>query len=357
VIRAAGECRFAAMARTTGVLRWTVAAVLTFACLLAACGKTTTVAEAEKKGDVEWLVANGSPEAVQVLGRLADTNPRAVEALRERPKTDIGVPIAAWHGHGRGQKWATDLMKEGLLDPARAETFASAMIRGNPRVLDFLPDLEESLVRSSASGRGSAVSGTIASLGKSAEEAVQRRLADGRSRGAMCRGLASTEADPRLRELLFKLGPAARDETSCIDMVVGIAEKDDAAFKWLVKEGEPGLLNAASKPTGFMCDKIGALWTGVLEVRSPKEYAAFSVPLSEAIKRCPNFLDTTLSQLLRKRPESHAFVVAAVDPYGGALAMMRFTCAQLGVIAQQHAHPLTRERAGDAYRHGCLSGR
>jgi len=84
------------MDRTSGVRRRPVVAFLALAGLLAACGKTTTAAEAEKKGDVEWLVANGSPEAVQVLGRLADTTPRAVDALRERPKNDIGVPIAAW---------------------------------------------------------------------------------------------------------------------------------------------------------------------------------------------------------------------------------------------------------------------
>ncbi len=51
--------------------------------LLGGC-KPSTIAEAERKGDVAWLDQNGTPDSVSALGRLADTKPDAVTALEAR---------------------------------------------------------------------------------------------------------------------------------------------------------------------------------------------------------------------------------------------------------------------------------
>src|SRR4051812_22301919 len=49
--------------------------------------KTTTEAEANR--DVTWLADEGSPQAMAALGRLADSDPRAVAALEKRSSIDV----------------------------------------------------------------------------------------------------------------------------------------------------------------------------------------------------------------------------------------------------------------------------
>src|SRR5262249_18493608 len=156
------------------------AALLAFA----AC-RPTTIAEAERRGDVAWLDQNGTPNAVAALGRLADANPNAVAALATRSSFDMQAFKAAWLGSLRGAPWATAMLRDGLADPRRADLTASAMDRRDARLAPFLGDLEAALVRLSASTQNLNVSSVLASMGTGARDAMQRRLADASTRGAM----------------------------------------------------------------------------------------------------------------------------------------------------------------------------
>jgi hypothetical protein len=58
--------------------------------------RPSRVAEAEAKGDVAWLDANGSADAIAALGRVADNDSRGVELLKKRASFDTNAYIAAW---------------------------------------------------------------------------------------------------------------------------------------------------------------------------------------------------------------------------------------------------------------------
>ena len=77
---------------------WFVLAA-SFAC------KPKTVGDAERDGDIAWLDANGSQEAVAALGRLADNNPKAVDAINARAGRDVAAYVAAWNATVRGASW------------------------------------------------------------------------------------------------------------------------------------------------------------------------------------------------------------------------------------------------------------
>src|SRR5205823_12588762 len=86
--------------------RWIVLCVLG----LASC-KPTSVADAENKGNVEWLAENGSPEAVAALGRLADKDTKAANWMESHAGMDPGVYIAAWEATERGAAWGPSTLK------------------------------------------------------------------------------------------------------------------------------------------------------------------------------------------------------------------------------------------------------
>jgi hypothetical protein len=320
--------------------------------LLASC-RPSTIAEAERKGDVGWLEENGTPDAVAALGRLADGKPRAVTALEGRSTFDVHAFRAAWAGGLRGAAWGPKLLRDGLGDPARADLAASGMDKHDAHLVAYLPDLEAALQRLSASMQNFNLSSTLASVGVPARDAIVRRLADASTRGAMCRGIAGKDADPDARKTLLGAPVASRDANACVDGVVHIAAEDEPTLSWLADQGEPGLLVVASKSETIPCPKLHVLWARVLSSRDQAVYSALTVPLGYAVKRCTADMDGVLADAIVHLPATHPVVVSAIDPFTGYGSALKATCAALPAVAAGKDAAIVRERASDALNHAC----
>jgi hypothetical protein len=340
------------------ISRWAVAAGLGLAAAAAAgvsACRPTTIAEAEHREDIAWLDQNGTPDAVAALGRLADKNPQAMAALGARSSFDMQAFRAAWFGALRGAPWASAMLRAGLGDPKRADSAASAMDRHDPRLAMFLGELEGALVRLSATTQNLNVSSAMASIGATAHDAIERRLADASTRPAMCRGLASRDADGDAHRVLLAVPETARDAPACVDAVVRITVDDDAVLGWLAERGEPGILGTAGKQDVLPCARLHVAWSKALASRPKETYSALTVPLGYAVKRCPAEMDGVLADAIVHLPATRGVVVDAIDPfdrYGGSL---HATCAALPMVAGGRDSPFVRERANDALMHACTS--
>lgn len=336
--------------RSPGML----AALLLLAPLAAPACAPSSIAEAERKGDVAWLDQNGTPDAVAALGRLADREPRAQAALDARSSFDVNAFGAAWTAVMRGAAWGTQMLRAGLADPQRADRAAGALDSHDARVVPFVGDLEQALVRLSATLQNLNVSTALATIGAPSHDAVSRRLADASTRGAMCRGIAAKGAGADARKTLLDAPQTARDAPSCVDAVVVIAADDDATLAWLGEKGEPGLLGAAGKDERFPCARLHVTWTKALAARTPEVYSALTVPLGYAVKRCTPEMDGVVADAIVHLPATHAFVVEAIDPFDGYGRALKATCAALPVVAAGGRDgPVVRERANDALDHAC----
>lgn len=328
-------------------------AVVAFA--FAAC-KPGSVAEAESKRDVAWLAENGSPEAVAALGRLADTDGRALGAIEARAAHDVNTYIAAWAAVTRNAAWGGSFLRAGLSDPTRAEMAASALPRRDPRLIPFANDLEAAVVRLAAGRRSAVVAGVLASIGPQAHAAVQRRLVDPKTRGAMCDGIALPEASGDARSLVLAVPPDARNHDSCVALVLDMAGTEDAVLGWLASTAEPGLLTATAK-SSLACPRLATVWQKGLATRPPEAHAALAVPLQLSIRRCTSALDPVLAGLLAKAPRARTCIMQAIDPFGGELAEMKQTCVALRAGTTNGEGALVRERTRDALSHGCKFAR
>jgi hypothetical protein len=322
------------------------------AACLAAC-RPTTVAEAETRGDVAWLEQNASPEAIAALGRLADTDPKALTALQSRTPFEAQPFKAAWAAVIRGAPWGATMLRGGLGDPKRADVTASAMQKHEPHLGAFLTDLDAALVRLSASPENANVSSTLASIGPYARASIERRLVDPSTRGAMCRGIASGGADADARATLIDVPEAARDDASCVDAVVRVASEDDRVLTWMGERGEPGILGWAGKSDALPCSQLHVAWARALAARPPSSYKALTVPLAYATKRCPAEMDGVLADAIIRLPPVREIVVRAIDPFETYGDGLRATCAALPTLAGSRESALVRERASDALGHAC----
>jgi len=322
--------------------------------MLAAAGcKPSSVGDAEAKGDVAWLDTEGSPAAVDAMGRLADKDPEAVSALQARAKFDVGAYIAAWGGVKRGAKWGSDLLHAGLQDPARAEEAASAVEGKEPLIAPFLPDLEASLGRLAAGGATSTLAAVLAAAGPSAHDAVARRLADKATRGAMCGGIAVATGSADAQATLRTVPATSRDDESCVGAVTTIAATDDTMMKWLAEQAEPGLLGAASRLQNLDCPRLQRVWTDALATRTSAQAGGLTIPLANAVKRCPAVFDGILADAIKTKPDALTTVIGAIDPFSPDDSVLKATCAALPLVASGRGTGITKERASDAIAHGC----
>jgi hypothetical protein len=321
--------------------------------MVAAC-KPEDAASAEARGDIAWLDANGSPEAVAALGRIADNNTHAVDLLNARAVFDGNAYIAAWNAMLRGATWGPALLRDGLADPTRAEAAASAMTRKDGHLATFVPDLDAALVRLAAGQHSVAIAAVLASAGPAASLTIQHRLEDATTRGSMCRGIGAPDASADARRTLMSVPTTSRDDESCVEAALKMAVDNDAALDWLATTAEPGLLGAAGKSEEFPCPRLRILWTKALPVRSPALHAALTVPLAGALKRCAPSMDPVLATALAHEASARSLVVAAIDPYGGETVDLRATCEALKSVASGGRDSLaTRTRAEDAVSHAC----
>lgn len=319
------------------------------------CGQKS-VTEAEAKRDVGWLAANPSGDSIAALGRLADTDGRALAALQARADQDVNTYIAAWSAVTRNAPWGTAFLKAGLGDPSRAETASSAMPRKDPHLVPFVPDLEGAVVRLAAGKRGSVIAGIVASVGPPAHAAVERRLTDPKTRSVMCDGIALPDASGDARSVLLAVPPEARDSPACVTAVIDMANKEDVVVTWLGAGAEPGLLGVAAKST-LPCPRLASIWKTALTERGPEQHAAMTVPLQRSISRCTSALDPVLSELLVKAPRARATIVQAIDPYGVELQGMKETCKALKAGYLNGENGLVRSRGAEALGRGCSFAR
>jgi hypothetical protein len=331
-------------------------ASLLFGVTAAAC-RPSSVADAEAKGDVAWLDAEGSAASIDAMGRLADRDAKAAKALSARAKFDDQAYVAAWNAVTRGARWGTDLLHEGLQDPTRAEAAARGIEGADPRCATFLPDAEAALTRLASGGMTPALALLLAEAGPPAHQLLGRRLAEKPTRGEVCSAIASGTASPDARAVLREVPPEARDDASCVSAVVSIAVTDDLTLKWLATSAEPGMLGAASRLGAIPCPRLHAAWVDAIAARPDAQAAALTVPLGEAMKRCPGTMDGVLADALRSKPGAQQALVGAIDPFEPELASLKATCATLPIVLKGRASPVAKERAGDALAHGCKGER
>jgi hypothetical protein len=322
--------------------------------LVTACGPRNA-SEAERKKDVKWLADNPSAESVAALGRLADTEEKARTALDVRAaKGDVNAFIAAWGAVTRNAAWGTTFLKTSLGDPTRAESCATALPRKDLRLVPFVADLENAVIRLSAGRRGSSViASVIASLGEPAKEAVKRRLVDEKTRGAMCDGIASPESSGDAKSVLLAVPNEARNNPSCVTAVIDMAATENVVVDWLAVGAEPGLLSVAAK-SALPCPRLAAIWKKALAERPIEAQAALVVPLQKSIARCTSAIDPVLGEQLQKSPRARPTIVQALDNIGNDLAAMKETCAALKSGVAKNENAITRERAEDEITRGCL---
>lgn len=332
-------------------MRLRVVGAVLLALALAAC-KPSSVNEAETKRDVDWLEQNASPEAIAALGRIADTDARALHVLDGRAATDVNTYIAAWSAVTRNAAWGSTFIRTALGDPTRAEMAASALPRRDPRLIPFTNDLEAAVVRLAAGRKSAVIAGVLASIGPQAHAAVDRRLVDVKTRKAMCDGIALPEASGDARSLVLAVAPGSRDDPSCVALIIDMAANEDAVLGWLAANAEPGLLTATAK-SNLPCPRLATVWQKALTARPPEAHPALAVPLQLSVKRCNKDLDPVLGDLLAKAPRSRATILKAIDPFGGDLTDMRETCKALRAGYANGESPLIRERARDAVTTGC----
>jgi hypothetical protein len=334
------------------VLGRTLHAFVLVALATSSC-KARTVGDAERDGDVGWLDANGSQEAVAALGRLADANPKAVEAINSRVGRDVAAYVAAWNATVRGAAWGSATLHAGLADPARAEDAASVMGRKDAHLVPFLADLEAALVRLAAGHNNSAIGSVLASVGPAGDLAVMRRLEDPTTRGAMCRGISSPDSSADARRVLMRVSPTSRDDAYCVEAVLKLAIENDTALEWLASTAEPGLLSAAGSHNEFPCARLKPLWATALATRPQATRTTLTVPLLSSVSRCAATLDPVLSEGLLHDPAAYDLIVGGIDPYGTETQDLKATCATLRSSAGTRGTSITRGRAIEAIRRGC----
>lgn len=322
---------------------------------LASCAPKST-GDAESKKDVKWLAADGAPESVAALGRLADKDPKALTALEDRAGYDVNVYIAAWQAVLRDQPWGDGVLRAGLADPTRAEMAASSMARSDVHLAPFVNELEGAVVRLAAGKRGSVVAGVLASVGIAAHPAVERRLLDAKTRSAMCDGIGLPEASPDARGLVLAVPAEARDQTSCVDLVLRLAATDATTFDWFARSSEPGLFGAAAR-RDMPCPRLAAAWKKALVERPPAEHGALVVPLRLSVSRCSLALDPVLADLLATAPGTRACIIQAIEPFSQELSEMKTTCQTLAQKWTAAEPQRLRERVADARQNACRHAR
>jgi hypothetical protein len=329
-----------------------LAGLILFSTLASTGCRAPAVDEGEAKGDIAFLEQAGTSDAIAALGRLADKNPKATNALKAR-SYDSRVFKAAWIGVLRGSEWAAPMLREALADPKDADSAASEMGRHDAHLVAFTADLEAALERLSASQQNGNVTEVLASIGPAAHAAIVRRLVDPATRGSMCRGIASKQADADAQQALLDVPADARDDEACVDAAVGLAAAGDAAVTWLAERGEPGLLGAAGKDKRLGCPKLRDAWTKAFAARPRDTYPALAVPLGYATRRCAAEMDGLLADLLVHRPAARGVVVRAIDPFGPYRGALRRTCAALRSVGPISDTEVVRDRAADTLSHAC----
>jgi hypothetical protein len=320
-------------------------------CILFACAPTS-VADAERKKNASWLASNGSPEAIGALGRIADDDKDARDALATLAKSTIGkattdgggsaldVELAVWGGVERNASWAIAMTKSELANPDRMNDMASAMKHGSPQIAAFVPDLDAALSR----GCDEACGASLASIdGSAATTAIEKRLADASTRKATCAGVGSNESSKGARDAFMRMPESSRDAVTCSGAATRIAARDDTALAWLAKTAEPGLLRNVGDE--MHCDRLAKLWTTVFTSRDHATFGALSRSLESSLKTCAKDLDEAIAGALQTDVDTQTLVLSSL---GATNAKdLPLTCAAAPAASQRVTAVLARANARD----------
>jgi hypothetical protein len=312
----------------------------------------TNVADAEKKKNVGWLETNGSPEAIAALGRLADDDKAAQDALANISKgtessqvhTDGGgsaldVNLAVWGGVERNASWATAMTKTLLADKARMDEMASAIKRGAPALKAFVPDLDAAL----SNGCGISCGAALASVDDpAATTAITKRIEDSKTRDPVCFGIGTAEATKAARDVFMKEPMTARDAIQCGGAAVAMATRDDGALAWLAQTAEPGLLRGVHT---MPCARQVPLWTKVFTSRDHATFGALIGSLEDSVQKCPKELDATLAGALGTDVDTQTLVLASLG--SSNVRELKMTCAAAPAASQRVTAILARANARD----------
>jgi hypothetical protein len=324
--------------------------------------------EAERKHNVTWLSQHPSSEAVGALGRLADDDKAAEAALEAMANVTraggtlaggasaLDVYLAAWVAVERNAAWGTAMMKRALGDHARMNDAASAITRGSPKVLAFVNDLDGALRSGCDVGCGSA---RASAKGDDALKLITSRLADDRTREAMCDGLGSLDSSREARAVFMRVPDSSRNAPGCLGAAARMAAHDDDVLAWLAKTAEPGLLRATGAAEALPCDRTAQLWSMALASRDHNVYGALVIPLGASVKRCPKALDGMLSGAIvgdvdgsaaggtSRTPnvDAQALAVSALGSSDGNIVDLVATCTALPNVQRGAANAQTKARA------------
>jgi len=297
--------------------------LLAVAILGAGC-RPTTVAEAEERGNVSYLVKRGDKDSILALGRLADKNAEAERALSTRAPSEA-VSTAAWQGVLRNSPWAEKIIRRDLAGDS-ADVVAMGMTPADTHLGAFVVDLETALSRLTRGGSHIAL--MLASIGPSARPVVERRMRDATTRDTMCSAIDLPSASDDARTALLALPQTERDSLACTSTIIRMAAVHANVLEWLGTTAEPGLLSLAGRDT-LPCAALAETIKIVIAQRSvePPSARALVVPIRHAIERCAKEVDPVLSTSLTARPQMANTVAAALDPRATSTADMKQTCA------------------------------
>ncbi len=316
--------------------------------------------EAEKKHDVKWLEQHPSSEAVGALGRLADQDKAAQDALEAMANvaqaggtlaggaSALDVYLAAWAAVERSEAWGTAMIKRALADKGRMNDAASAIKRGSPKLEPVVGDLDGALRSGCDVGCGSALA---SAKGEDVMKLITSRLADDRTREAMCDGLGSLDSSKEARGVFMRVPDSSRNAPACPGAAARMAAHDDDVLAWLGKTAEPGLLRAAGAADALPCDRTVQLWSMALSSRAHNVYGALAIPLGASVKRCAKALDGMLSGALVGDVDSQTLAVAALDPYDASILNLVASCTALPNVQRGAANAQTKARAADVLTH------
>ncbi len=325
--------------------------VIPFLCVALVACSPASVTEAEAQKDIAWLDKHESRASMEALGRLADHEPKAVEALAKR-RGNKDVYHAAWLAHTRSVSWGDDILRAALSSPTELPLAVAELPPRDPRLEGFSEDLAKGIASVSAENGAPAVA-LLASLGPSAQPHLLRLLDDAATREATCAGLASPHVTPESRQALTLASTDARTSAACRRTLFQHAASDIKVLEWLGDAGEPALLASAAET--LECPKLAHLWERVFG--SPREtLTALEPALTASTARCAGALDPVIARVLPSTRRARTTILHALQVEDAHAERLEATCKQLPRLSHGRAvAEEVRTLAGSVYGARCKS--
>ena len=296
-----------------------------------------------------WLDANGSRAAIEALGRIADHEPKAADAVSRRTGNQDAYH-AAWLAHTRRAAWGDTMLRAALASPTELPAAVSELPYKDPRLEDFAADLQRGIAAAEPGPAAAAVA-VLATLGPSAGQELVKLLNEDSTRAATCAGLAAEKVSSESRLALTLAIPAARADAACQRTMFQHATADARVLSWIAREGEPELLLASSG--SLPCTRVSELWDVAL-ASARSSFVALEPALTAAAGRCPQPLDTVLARVLPSQKNARLSVLRALSADAAHTELLEATCYQLPRLEHGRAvEREVRELAERVHDHNC----